>query len=567
MKCKKHIAWLLSLALIIIAVFANSQTARAEGEAPENNQDVHTINFSDGQISGNIVSYTVNGSTVTLTSSAAISEDGKASLGLNDNLTLSDNFDSGTMELVVYAEDGFNVRLIVTDGQTSLAKRENPEGGYPNGELKMVIRARQAGGQEPGENPNPGENQNPGENPNPGENQKPGENPNPGENPGPGESTGGESGFSGTVYFVWQGAGDTICLYKISGLDNFEYPEIAYIPVTDIIDDVTGEHYSVSNKNYYWMWDSAADFVNSYKDKDAAYSQLAEDLEADETTKRTYAIDPAGAVSGASTICTNGDRLFRATIYDVGSFEGLDFNVNEADYTYFPDFWDNILTSNSIDISGTTQAAPAVYEAFMLESTVHFATTHGSANEITGVKALDVPSGAVDIRKVDADGGYDIEFKSNFFDDVVFEITTANGSYYIRVERIALKASDNFGPGMTETPQVTARLYYDKNTDYKNYEVYATIYNSDGTTSLKKAELSPIKTDSLGNPLPDGTYSCDGGKGLKYSNYSVEVPKDAAGVAFNVIGAQALTGDSYGGSYIGSGSGIYYDIAARKVVY
>lgn len=553
MKCKKHIAWLLSLALIIIAVFANSQTARAEGEAPENNQDVHTINFSDGQISGDTVSYTVNGSTVTLTSSAAIT-DGKASLGLNDNLTLSGNFDSETMELVVYAEDGFNVRLIVTDGQTSLANRET-EGGYPNGELKMVIRARQTGGQEPGENPNPGENQNPGEN------------PNPGEKPEPGESTGGESGFSGTVYFVWQGAGDKICLHQIPNLNNVKYPEIVYIPVTDIIDDDTNEQYSVSNKNYYWMWESAADFVNSYKDKGTAYSQLAADLEAGETTKRAYAIDPAGAVSGASTICTNGDRLFRATIYDKGSFEGLDFNVNDADYTYFPDFWDNMLTSNSIDISGTTQAAPAVYEAFMLESTVHFAKTHGSANEITGVKALDVPSGAVDIRKVDADGGYDIEFKSNFFDDVVFEITTANGSYYIRVERIALKASDNFGPGMTETPQVTARLYYDKNTDYKNYEVYATIYNSDGTTSLKKAELSPIKTDSLGNPLPDGTYSCDGGKGLKYSNYSVEVPKDAAGVAFNVIGAQALTGDSYGGSYIGSGSGIYYDIAARKVVY
>ena len=554
MKCKKHIAWLLSLALIIIAVFANSQTARAEGEAPENNQDVHTINFPDGQVSGDTVSYTVNGSTVTLTSSAAISEDGKASLGLNDNLTLSDNFDSETMELVVYGDNGFNVRLIVTDGHTSLASRET-EGGYPDGELKMVIRARQTGGQEPGENPNPGENQNPGEN------------PNSGENPGPGESTGGESCFSGTVYFVWQGAEDTICLYKISGLDNFEYPEIAYIPVTDIIDDVTGEHYSVSNKNYYWMWDSAADFVNSYKDKDAAYSQLAADLEADETTKRTYAIDPAGAVSGASTICTNGDRVFRATIYDKGSFEGLDFNVNEADYTYFPDFWDNILTSNSIDISGTTQAAPAVYEAFMLESTVHFAKNYGSANEITGVKALGVPSGAVDIRKVDADGGYDIEFKSNFFDNVLFEITTANGSYYIRIERIALKASDNFGPGMTETPQVTARLYYDENTDYKNYEVYATIYNSDGTTSLKKAELSQIKTDSLGNLLPDGTYSYTAGKGLRYSNYSVEVPKDAAGVAFNVIGAQALTGDSYGGSYIGSGSGIYYDIAARKVVY
>lgn len=538
MKCKKHIAWLLSFALIVIAVFANSQPARAD-EASEDNQDIHVIDFSDGQISGDTVSYTVNESTVTVTSSVTIS-DSKASLKLNDDLTLSDNFDSETMELVVYADDGFNVRLVVTDGKTSLANRET-EGGYPDGDLKLVIRARQTGGQEPGENPNPGEN--------------------PDDNPG------GESGFSGTVYFVWQGAGDTICLHQIPDLNNFTYPEIAYIPVTDIIDDDTNEQYSVSNKNYYWMWDSAADFLNSYRKSSASYSQLAADLEADETTKRTYAIDPAGAVSGASTICTNGDRVFRAVIFDNGSFEGLDFNANEADYTYFPDFWDSMLTSNSLDISGTTQEAPAVYEAFMLESTVHFAATYASVNEITGVKALGVPGGAVEVRKVAADGGYDIEFKSNFFDNVVFEITTAGGSYYIRIERIALKASDNFGPDMTDTPKVTAKLYYDETTDYENYEVYATIYKGDGTTSLKKAELTAIKTDSFGNALPEGTYSYSGGKGLKYSDYSVEVPKDAVGVAFNVVGAQALTGDSYGGSYIGSGSGIYYDIAARKVVY
>ena len=135
-------------------------------------------------------------------------------------------------------------------------------------------------------------------------------------------------------------------MHQIPDLNNFAYPKIAYIPVTEIIDDDTSEPYSISNKNYYWMWDSAADFVNSYKANNSSYSQLAADLEADENTKRTYAIDPAGAVSGASTICTNGDRVFRATIYDKGSFEGLDFNVNEADYTYFPDFWDNKLTSN-----------------------------------------------------------------------------------------------------------------------------------------------------------------------------------------------------------------------------
>lgn len=504
-------------------------------ESSTSSGDSITLDFSDGAVSGNTVTYTVGESSVTLTSSVNI-ENNKASLGLNDAITVGEGFNPDTMEIVVYAADGFNVLLNVSDNSTSLSQRAS-EGGYPNdGELKIVVRAKQSGGTDPTP-------------------------------PGPEGSD-----FSGKAYFVWRGADDKICAHLVEGLDESKNTgtgdesayKIIYIPVSEVKDDVpngSGEAYSISNNDYYWMWDTSLEAIGEY----ASYTAMNEAFERDENLKRTLAIDPTGAVNGASTVCTNGNRDFRATIY-ADTFEGLDFSVNPNDYTYFPDFWDSVFASNTVDISGSTAENPAVYESFLLEPTVHFSTASNSANAITGIKALDVPAGAVEITG-DSASGYDIKFNSNFFDNVVFEITTASGNYYLKIARVALQVHDNFGPGMTEAGKVTAILYYDENEDYKSYEVYATIYNSDGTTTMKKAEAVEIDMDSMGNIMPPGTYTREAGKGLKYSNFAVEVSTDVVGVAFNVVEAGALSGESYGGSYLGSGIGAYYDIETREVVY
>lgn len=497
--------------------------------------DSITLDFSDGAVSGNTVTYTVGGASVTLTSSVNI-ENNKASLGLNDVITVGEGFNPDTMEIVVYAADGFNVLLNVSNNSTSLSQRAS-EGGYPNdGELKIVVRAKQSGGTDPTP-------------------------------PGPEGSD-----FSGKAYFVWRGADDKICAHLVEGLDESKNTgtgdesayKIIYIPVSEVKDDVpngSGEAYSISNNDYYWMWDTSLEAIGEY----ASYTAMNEAFERDENLKRTLAIDPTGAVNGASTVCTNGNRDFRATIY-ADTFEGLDFSVNPNDYTYFPDFWDSVFTSNTVDISGSTAENPAVYESFLLEPTVHFSTASNSANAITGIKALDVPAGAVAVTG-DSVSGYDIKFNSNFFDSVVFELKTDTQTYYLNVVRTALQVHDNFGPGMTEPGKVIASLYYDEGQDYKSYEVYATIYNSDGTTTMKKAEAVEIDMDNLGNPMPAGTYTREAGKGLNYSNFAVEVSTDVVGVAFNVVEAGALSGESYGGSYLGSGIGAYYDIEARKVVY
>ena len=84
---------------------------------------------------------------------------------------------------------------------------------------------------------------------------------------------------------------------------------------------------------------------------------------------------------------------------------------------------------------------------------------------------------------------------------------------------------------------------------------------------MKKATASEIKMDHLGNPVDSGTYMFEGGEGLMYSNYEVEISKDVVGVAFNVVKAGTLTGETYSGSYVGSGDGIYYDPEEREIVY
>lgn len=382
--------------------------------------------------------------------------------------------------------------------------------------------------------------------------------------------------FDGIVYFVWQGANDAFCIHKITGLtgqaSNGTFP-INYIRLSDVKDDVSNEPFAISNKNYYWVWGSKGSelFVvgNDSQLTDTRrynkYSDFNNYLTSNEEILRGIAIDPCGAENGESTVCTNGDRTFRATIYADSTFEGVAFNQNKNDYTYFPNFWDNAVFTNTVDISGTTEANPAIYEAFILEPTIHFGKADNSANAFTGIRALNVPDGAVTING-DAASGYDIRFGSNFFDNVVFEITTAAGNYYLEIVRTAIQAFDTAGPG-EDNPTIVAEVYYDSAKSYSNYEVYATVHYADGRVSMQKMNASEITYDGLGNPMAPGTYEMEAGTGLKCAHYNIPLSENIVGVDFNAIESGALSGTTYGGSYFGSGKGVYYDIATRRVIY
>ena len=375
------------------------------------------------------------------------------------------------------------------------------------------------------------------------------------------------SDFDGKAYFVWRGENDALCVHKITGLENSVQEDgtidIIYIPVFDVKDDTTQEPFKIGNNDYYWLWSKVGteDFILNY----STYSALRDALESDEDTKRKYAIDPCGAENGESTICTNGDREFRATIYDSTTFVGVEFSNDKTDYTYFPNFWNPDVFSSTVDISGSTAEDPAVYESFLSEPAIHFGSAENSVNVITGIRALDVPAGAVTISG-DGTNGYDIQFGSNFFDNVVFEITTSRETYYLEIVRTALQVHDTMGPGSTDA-EVVAEVYYDENESYDDYDVYATIFYQDGSTRIEKLAVSEIEMDMMGNPLPPGTYELDGGDGLKLANFNVQIDSSVVGVYFNAVKSGAFTGNTYEGSYFGSGSGVYYDIESRDVIY
>lgn len=526
MKKKRSIALLLSFVMVMAAAMSGNLQVRAEDPQPR--ERTYEIIFTDGNVSGNMVSYAVGESTVVLTSGVAISDD-KVIVEENDEFTLSDSFNPDTMEVIVYADDGFRTTLNVADRKTSIANKTN-EGGVPDS-VKLKIQEKANDFPEPPEGP--------------------------------------ECEFDGIAYFVWQGAGDTLCVHKITGLEASRSDgekisfDIIYIPVSEVKDDNTGEPFVIGNKNYFWAWSSAEQFIEDNSSSYSAFVEAIDNFSYDE--KRSTLIDPCGAVDGESTVCTNGDRTFRATIYADSTFEGVAFSQNENDYAYFPSFWDNVFFTNTVDISGTSEEDPAIYEAFLLEPTIHFGEVARSVDAFTGVRALNVPDGAVTITG-NATNGYDIEFASNFFDNVVFEITTANGNYYLQIVRTAIQVFDIAGPEVENT-KIVAKVFYDEGESYSDYEVYATIHYADGSVSIQKTSVSEITDDGLGNTLPAGTYEMEAGKGLKCAEYSIPAAEDIVGIDFNAVKSGALLGNTYGGSYFGSENGVYYDVEARRVIY
>jgi len=367
-----------------------------------------------------------------------------------------------------------------------------------------------------------------------------------------------ENHFSGVAYFTWQGANDAICIYRV--VLSEEPPAINYIPVSAVKDMTNNEQFVISNRNYAWIWEDQIDLVRTFPTWTAFKVFLD-----NEDNLRAVAINPLDAEDGESTICTNGDYNFRATIYAEAIYEGVAFSQNENDYTYFPDFWDEDFHTSTVDITATTPQSPAEFESFLLEPTIHFAEDTNSANAFISIRALNVPDGAVTVTG-DPTTGFDVRFASNFFDDVTFEVATASGNYYLKIVRTALQLSDDFAPGNTDR-HIVADMYFDSGRSYTDYEIYATIHYSDGSTSMQKVDASAFTDDGLGNPVPPGTYVMTSGKNLKKAHYLVPYSSDIVSVDFNAIMSGALSGNTYGGSFFGSEKGVTYDVATRSTIY
>ena len=116
---------------------------------------------------------------------------------------------------------------------------------------------------------------------------------------------------------------------------------------------------------------------------------------------------------------------------------------------------------------------------------------------------------------------------------------------------------------LSESPY-GVRLYYASNDSYSNYDVYANIHYENGTSEMRKLEV----VESLDiNEEPTGSYEMDAGKGLKSARYELIDPTNVVTVDYNAVKAGSFSGNTYKGTYAGSGDGVTYDMKSRRTIY
>jgi len=364
------------------------------------------------------------------------------------------------------------------------------------------------------------------------------------------------SSFNGTAWFVWNDNG-SLCKCKIEDIpevmqvdphDDFAVLyDTKYVKAKDIKD---GEHTLDLSKmhtddeqgeNYFWVKD---DKISEIEDL-TKWSELESYIRAlDYDELRDFAYDPCGAKDGKTSISTNGDRSFRATVYNEEEYFGLTNATTINDVKYYPEFWNPMFFNPIMDIYGSTFENPAVLETYIEEPFIRLASDDISGKIDKIEVASDINKDAVEIKQNNRDNSYEVTFKSNYYDQVIFKITSGNNIYYLRISRISLMASDD-----------GACLLLPEE-DEEEYLVIATYILKDGT------EISAILESQAGD------Y---GGKNLQLRDYFLS-ESDRAKVNsrknstnppvkayYTVIRADS-TSTQYKGTFSGSGKGVTYNV-------
>lgn len=138
MKTKRGLAYLLSF-LLLFSLMMSQGTLLVRAEDPQEGGQSQERTFSVDFGSG---SWTIKDVTVTA------NYKGTQSISKDMEITLS-NFNAETMEARLTGADNFSVTLNVSDGKTSLSKR-NSQGGIPDGNLTFEVVAKSDSGDNSG---------------------------------------------------------------------------------------------------------------------------------------------------------------------------------------------------------------------------------------------------------------------------------------------------------------------------------------------------------------------------------------------------------------------------------
>lgn len=562
---------------ITLHVEAQQQNQQQPQQPINNNYNV-TFN---GTVSGGNVTYTIGDATVTVSvTGKSIPANKTLEVSAIDTITLS-GFDADTMQVRVSDNDPsqqnpFGMNLTVDNNVVHIV---NPNGGMPPS-LDFVVEAK---------------NNNNNNNNNNNDPQQP-------QQPGTGDH------FDGKAYILWSCKGGGICMKHFNDIPNFDDGNSKFYKDTDIVDERTGEHFDINAKYKGWSTDQLFNnWVDAYKSAKGITGDInwanvnPKDMLGDPIDVRQYEdasgctkegkvqeeyeacvneyaasqgvlvaraqLKPVGEPQHKNAYVSYGDRNFKTVIYN-SKYKGISIG-DLSDLNYYPAEWANpYLRRDQYDISETTKAKPTGIGTILLEKMINIKEIDANGFKIAKLEALDVPSDAVKIEKVN--GEWRLTFSSNFYDNVVFKVTDTDGEVsYFQINRYTVDAWINNVEGK---PHLYAEMYFDKNKSYTDFTLTAKIEYKDGTT--EKVKLTPYDKidDGLGN-FTEG-YEVDEsnpkdpnvprGKGLKKSVFIYKLKngktdRDVKKAYINVE-YKGSTADTYAGAYAGSGKGILANI-------
>ena len=186
---------------------------------------------------------------------------------------------------------------------------------------------------------------------------------------------------------------------------------------------------------------------------------------------------------------------------------------------------------------------PKIIQSFLLEPKVTLKSDDIS-DPITSITIASegVPSTAVTITPK-TEGRYDIVFNSNYYDKVVFRVTSGSKSYYVAIARVVV------GHDYERNP-----VLYVPMSDTKEYDLIATYYFADGTE--KTFTLEQLGGGEGGKNLAVRGYDFsekDRGK----VNLRPDAPNRVVGISYTTT-VSGSTATNYKGTLGGSNKGTYF---------
>ncbi len=363
---------------------------------------------------------------------------------------------------------------------------------------------------------------------------------------------GGQPLFDGKAVLVWS-CENKICYHEFT---NLKGDEVNYIKASDVKDD--------KDKSISFDVHAKTKFFAIKEEFDKRKAEIdANTVNIEKLGDHGIEYMPVGEPVENNALIAYGNRSFKAVVYGT-DFKGVSIgDLNDLDY--YPSSWNDwFLRRETYDMSGTTKEKPVEIDTVLLQKKINLKLQTNLNNySVTKIEALDVPSDAVKITKKN-DGSYDFEFASNYYDKVVFKVTTSdNKEQYIYINR---RTTDPWIRTDGNKTGIVVETFYDRVKSYTDLDVIAKIVFKDGTSKVVHLSAEKGIDDGLGNiydvyEVDEQTFGDEQqpkGKGMKRANFVYAMSKaDLKKVDKIYINVEfkGSTSTTFAGNFVGSGKG------------